>query len=494
VEQNQPKHSFVLFTHRVDHKMFNRLLDYNKQGIKVYLFTTDSLEHYETDAVLEEARKYGFLYWHEIPIHEALPKNKVEFVDGQITNPQLYDYLCQKSSFNHEQYSIEHERSDNHLMISAGAGTGKTTIMINRLLFLKHTMPALSFANIIMITFTNEAAVQMRQRLTSLLMNYYYITKNRRYLEWIEEAQRLQISTVHSFAKKFLQTAGQELGFPSSFSVRSFRFDKKHIIQKWINEFARLYPDQFQHFAFIPQYHLVNAVIFVNTVLENRSISADKIANQLDLGHDKKPFSVLLKYLLYHLQQDLNQTKKEENKWEMSDLVRELERLKGTSNLQGKFDTLYLMVDEFQDTDIVQVRFVLWLLDKLNFRLFVVGDEKQSIYRFRGADYTAFRQLEEGIKARGQKLTQKSLVKNYRTTAKLLNQLNPLFEQWDKDVSKFHCTGSDRLEPVIIETESSNGLDKFITWAKLKEILNKLIDQETAIPRPPHYRDKSFVL
>jgi len=477
----QPKHSIVLFTHQANGNLSQRLLEYIEHGIKVYLFTTDSLKAYETDA-WEKAREYELFYsWDKIPTHEDLPENNVQLVDGVVLDQQLYDYLCQKSSFNQEQYSLEHVKPDTHLMIAAGAGTGKTTIMISRLLFLKHTIPALSFANIVMITFTNEAAVQMRQKLTSLLMGYYQVTKDRRYLEWIEEAQRLQISTVHSFAKKFLETAGQELGFPSSFSIRTFQFDKKRIIQKWINEYAQAYPEEFRHFAFIPQHHIVNSVLFVNTVLDNKSISANKIANQLDFGSDKKPFSMLLTYLLYHLQLDLKQIKDQENKWEMTDLIRELERLNSISNIQEKMDIHYLMVDEFQDTDIVQVKFVLWLLDQLDFSLFVVGDEKQSIYRFRGADYTAFSQLEDGINDRNRQVIKKSLVKNYRTTTKLLNQLNPLFEQWGKDVGKFHCSVNDRLEPVSTINESSDVLAQFITWAKLKDILNSLIDQETAI-------------
>jgi len=135
-------------------------------------------------------------------------------LDGIASDPSLYEYICEKSRFNRQQYEAEHENVDAHIIVSAGAGTGKTTVMIQRLLFLKHTNPTLSFSEMVFITFTNEAAVHMRRKSAEKLMDYFKITGQKRYLEWIEESQNLHVSTIHSFAKRFLETAGPELGFP----------------------------------------------------------------------------------------------------------------------------------------------------------------------------------------------------------------------------------------------------------------------------------------
>ena len=485
MEENQAKYSILIYTPEIDDLFADRISDYLKGGIKVYLFSTDSFENYDRNALWIKFREYGLLYWEELLYHKNLPDNEVIIVDGAISGQALYEYICNNSNFNYEQYVIEHERYDIHLIVSAGAGTGKTTVMINRLLYLKHTDQSLSFADIVMITFTNEAAVQMRQKLTEKLINYYKATGQKRYLDWIEDTQKMQISTIHSFAKKLLETVGKELGFPSNLTLRSFRFDKKRIVEKMIDKYALNYPEKFQRFVFIPQFLIVNRILYVNSVLENRSIDSEKIANELDFGDDAENFAQFLHYVLCNLHEELKQIKSEESRWEISDLLLALENMQVVINLRGKISIRYLMVDEFQDTDIFQVRFILWLFEQLHYSLFIVGDEKQSIYRFRGADYTAFRQLQEGLHERSAYPRVYHLIKNYRTTANLLNTMNQLFEQWGSSVVKFKFTETDRLIPVI-QGDAGAGLEYFTTQSKLKEIIKGLVhknlhNEKTAI-------------
>ncbi len=475
------KNSIFIFTQTVDGFLSTCLLGYIHRGVKVFLFTTDSLETYEHNHAWLEAKKYGLFYWEEIPFSNELPAGERAFLDGVVTDTALYEYICKNSQFNREQYEAEHENVDAHTIVSAGAGTGKTTVMIQRLLFLKHTNPVLSFAEIALITFTNEAAVHMRRKLTERLMDYFKITGQKRYLEWIEESQKLRISTIHSFAKWFLETVGPELGLPSAPSLRSFRFNKQRIIEKLIDQYAIQYPKEYHSISFVPQYLIVNMALDVNSVLENKAINSETIIRHLDFGTDQQQMSNLLHYLMRGLREELDRIKSEQYQWEISDLIRYLDRLPGIPGLIEKIPIHYLLVDEFQDTDIVQVQFLLWLFDQLGCRLFVVGDEKQSIYRFRGADYTAFRQLKQGLQQRGLAVQHKYLVKNYRTTEILLNPMNALFRSWGKRVAKFQFTAEDILMPTKRDNGNSAGLQLFTTQAKLKESLQSLVNTDTAL-------------
>ncbi|MBB6621766.1 UvrD-helicase domain-containing protein, partial [Proteus mirabilis] len=89
-------------------------------------------------------------------------------------------------AFNAAQYRVEHCAESEHIVVKASAGTGKTTVMIDRILYLMHMVPGLQMSDIYMITFTNEATNQMNRRLQEVLFKKYALTKNKRYLNWLE--------------------------------------------------------------------------------------------------------------------------------------------------------------------------------------------------------------------------------------------------------------------------------------------------------------------
>ena len=99
----------------------------------------------------------------------------------------------------------------------------------------------------------------------------------------------------------------------------------------------------------------------------------------------------------------------------------------------------FLFVDEFQDTDTSQIRSIVALQKKLDCQLFAVGDIKQSIYRFRGADESAFDYLEKILLTNNLRISEFILQKNYRTSDKIIQPLNVFFAnlrgadllQWD---------------------------------------------------------------
>ena len=88
-----------------------------------------------------------------------------------------------ESNFNHHQYDIITSPVNSNIIVISGAGTGKTTTMINRLIYLRKTQDEFSFEQAVLITFTNKSSLEMKERLLITLEKYYKITKNSLYLE-----------------------------------------------------------------------------------------------------------------------------------------------------------------------------------------------------------------------------------------------------------------------------------------------------------------------
>ena len=126
--------------------------------------------------------------------------------------------MCIRDRFNFEQYEVEHASTEKNIVIRAGAGTGKTYTMISRIGFICYTqsVPLRKMADrIVMITFTNEAADQMEEKLKIYFRNCYLLTSNPDYLEMISRIDHMQISTIHSYAKNLIAQMGTCLLYTS---------------------------------------------------------------------------------------------------------------------------------------------------------------------------------------------------------------------------------------------------------------------------------------
>jgi DNA helicase-2/ATP-dependent DNA helicase PcrA len=468
-----PKHSLILFYPEIPEYLDHVVFLYIRKGIKIYLFTMDSLENYETKSHWQYAYKKGLLHWYEIRFDERFADEDSFIEDGRTINQELFDYLCEQASdFNREQYEVEHLSRDSHIILKAGAGTGKTTAMINRVLYLKQMNPDLLLKNIRMVTFTNEATQTLRTRLIEKLSDYYEVTKDRKYLKWLEEAYELGISTIHSFAQNLLMSASKELGYKNELKVRSDKHRRRRLIEKWIDRFAFDHEADFQHVRYVPQYELVRLFEKAYQIARDHSLSDDEIQS-LDWGEDEKGVGLLLSYLFDHVTEEFQEIKRNEGIMETEDLIRNLPDLQQTKTIQNAMVTSDLMIDEFQDTDEAQVRFIAWLIKQWKCKLFVVGDVKQSIYRFRGADYTAFDQLESYLAEAGEPVRKLSLVKNYRSSQELLDAFHSMFDRWSSSVTGFHYGNSDRLIPASNKT--GEGLIRLpLDQENLKFILERL--------------------
>jgi ATP-dependent exoDNAse (exonuclease V) beta subunit len=363
----------------------------------------------------------------------SILKDKVIIHDGENFTENLGNQLSKDfKKFNLGQYKATHAPIGEHLMVTAGAGTGKTHVMVDRILFLL-TKADIFLKDIIMITFTNESTNEMKERLQEKLINLSKLTRQTKYGIYAEDIKEMQLSTIHSFAKSILVSLAHEIGYGRNVQLRSFVKKKKEIIEQLANEYIHKFPVSeivdldFRH------YELVDVIYDFWEEMEKKGLTKDEI-KALEWGTATKPsykiIQGLFKFVFKHCEDRLDQEKKRENAVSMGDLIR---KIKGFSKDETKMKQLqlnkYVFVDEFQDSDNVQIEMVASLANYLNYHLFVVGDVKQSIYRFRGADYKSFDQLNQKVNS---KFIELSLNQNYRTSQSVLEKLDKLFSAWGK--------------------------------------------------------------
>lgn len=481
----EPLYSVLIYKDTLDKETIQIIYTYLKNGIKVYFLSgTGKEEADQAIASLFGGRKNSLFVTHrEMPPCEDFAGDPFFFFDGNIDDPHFYDWIANHSTFNLQQYEIEHSNPHEHCLVKAGAGTGKTRVMIDRLFYLRKTRPNLTFDQMSMVTFTNESALTMRKRLMQRLQDYFFFTRDETYLSWFEEVDRMQISTLHSFAKRLLQEKGRALGIPGTMELRGYQLKKRQLVEDAIHHFALAFPDEFQEFQWIPQYELVNSIMELIALVEQRAVEDPAL---LDFGSDQKNLSHLFSYVLEEVDKSLTRYKHENQQWEMADLVRLLSPLTRAVEENETVMYSYLFVDEFQDTDVNQVRFLAWLHRRYGTLFFLVGDLKQSIYRFRGADYTAYQQMKEELDRAGlNPWKEYALVKNYRTHRSIMEELHPLFAAWGTRVDGFPYEVTDQLEAMIGEEEDT-GLEVLplkddVAFASILHQLNEKMKQEPGL-------------
>lgn len=437
-------YSILCYYDQVPEQINEYIRFYLKRGIKPYIIFKDDEStvkekmgaDYEFFMTNIKNQMMSLTFNADIEIEEE----EATICDGQSINESFWNQI-KKTAFNSEQYDIEHQPLTTNLSVRAGAGTGKTKVMIDRIMFLKHLNPAMSLSEVAMITFTNESTMEMRTRLSKRLTAYYHNTQDIKYLRWMDELSNMHISTIHAFSLDLLRQIGDEIGIVN-LQISSFKHEKSRMIEDGIEAYSKAFPEEYRNFSAIKQYKLKKLINEVMNFLDNRAILLSETEVRINFGDSKNYYHHLFEFVVHYVSERLEKLKEERGKYEINDLIKMLRSLSKVERINNKIRFSYIMVDEFQDTDEVQVAFIAWLVEQLQSSLFVVGDVKQSIYRFRGADYTAFEQLE---KASTTTLTRKNITKNYRTDEKLMKRLNKLFATLGDDVEKFEFDETSSL-------------------------------------------------
>ncbi len=350
-----------------------------------------------------------------------------------------FETLHECSSFNKDQYLIEHAKENEDIIVKAGAGTGKTFSIMSRINYLvwKKDYEPVGLKNAVsMITFTRDSADAMKKKITENFLKYNLLTRDSAYLDYIEVIEEMNILTIHSMAKNLLQQFAFQLGLGKDFKIASSVYDIRRFLQKNLNHVIENNPN-FVDKLNLSVYDLTKRLIELIGKFDNKNI--DLLTNNKNLNYGNETINSDFKYIIdviKNTQKDLGEYNAKNNAVQLSDLIRKLDILSvdlsgensSNNNLNQKID--FLFVDEFQDTDDSQIELMVAFKKLLNFNFFVVGDIKQCIYRFRGAEVLAFDTLKQ---LDGSSFTEFSLNKNYRTYASLMDSLNDIFIKWDSE-------------------------------------------------------------
>ncbi len=393
-------------------------------------------------------------------------------------------YLAAKKALFDKKYSFLNEKQreavytiHGPLLVLAGAGTGKTTLLVNRIAYIlkygdayfsddvpasldENTVTELekaaeasvedidllleSFApraeervapwNVLAITFTNKAANEMKTRLAKLIG---------------PAATDLWCGTFHSMCLRMLRMYADDAGLRPSFTIYDTDDTKKLITEC------------------MKQLSVDEKVLSAKQIMNRISMAKNELMTPHDfdaeVGNDHKMQQISSVYTLY--QSKLHQA----NAVDFDDIIMRTVALLRRSerarlNYQNKFR--YVLIDEFQDTNRAQFELALLLSGGHN-NLMVVGDDDQSIYKFRGATI-------ENILHFDEKVVDTKIIKleeNYRSTSNILNAANSVIRNnFGRRGKELWTKGEEGKKVLVKQFETQNDEAKFIA-NKIMELM-----------------------
>ena len=296
------------------------------------------------------------------------------------------DYL---NKLNKEQREAA-VHTDGPLLIMAGAGSGKTSTMTHRIAYLIKEK-GVSPYNILAVTFTNKASKEMRDRVEDL----------------VGDGINMWILTFHSACLRILRKHSEILGYKNDFVVYD-PTDQKTVIKSCIKE------KNIDDKSFAPPY-----LLKIISDCKEKAISPRKFLETNGDSYKMKTVGEL--YAAYEA------VLKKNNAMDFDDLIKNTVLLfeKDEEVLREYQDRFkYIMVDEYQDTNFMQYRFVKLLAEAHN-NICVVGDDDQCIYQWRGADIKNILDFEKDFP--GTKVIK--LEQNYRSTSNILAGAHSVVER-----------------------------------------------------------------
>lgn len=447
-------------------------------GIKVFWFG-------DVESVHELNDKYpGFKKAHLLLTFEYHGPINLIVRDGVISGQKSeFDALSREvPSFDSGQYLVEHSEKP-IIVVKAGAGTGKTTVMIDRIMYLLHTR-SLDLSDIAMITFTNDATNQMGRRLQEAFIQRYLLTGKQLYLLYLEQTSQISISTIDSFSLSILRKYGTTNGFGNDVTVGSYAQE----INRTILDLLNRYHDNRGRVKKIFGVNLYDASKLIKQFydkIKSKGMSSSQI---LDLNwgfatDSSYNLQNVLTSVISQIDVELEPRMLRRNSIPLQDLVSKTQNLVEKEKKSTTDEFKYIFVDEFQDTNDIQIRFIMDFSMFTKSNLFVVGDPKQSIYRFRGADDSAFDSLNAMATDKGFEPVQPyNLVNNYRTDPNLLNWMDGIFESWSNtghlaDYKKLIACGIEQDgHPIAKLIDNSADLEKILV-ADIRSAMQDLKDR-----------------
>ncbi|MCH8542196.1 MAG: DNA helicase II [Alcanivorax sp.] len=297
---------------------------------------------------------------------------------------------------------------DPHMLVLAGAGSGKTRVLVHRIAWLVAT-EQLSPYGILAVTFTNKAAAEMRHRIEALLGI---------------PTSGMWVGTFHGIAHRLLRAHWQEAGLPQNFEILDSD-DQQRIIKRVLRELEldeQRWPSR-------------QAQWFINSQKDEGLRAA-----HMEPGHDLFLQTMQRIYAAYEAAcargglVDFNEL-----------LLRALELIRDNDELRGHYQRRFrhILVDEFQDTNAIQYAW-LQLLSAGGSGITIVGDDDQAIYGWRGAKIENIQRLNRDYE--GLRIIR--LEQNYRSTGTILQAANAVIAQNSDRLGKELWTEISEGEPI----------------------------------------------
>ncbi|SHJ74595.1 Nuclease-related domain-containing protein [Hathewaya proteolytica DSM 3090] len=382
-----------------------------------------------------------------------------KFSDDEI---KIVSLIADKSKFNLQQYLVEHAPIEKNIVVKAGAGTGKTYSMISRISYICHQSSGANILDvkneIAMLTFTTEAATNMKSRLKQAFMNYFVLTREKKYLEMISGIENMRISTIHSFSNLVIKDTSLPLGIGVDFATVSGNFQKQKIFDKYFNEYLKKKNDEeAMFFGTIPgsMYEFRKLLLRFSDMLYNKGYDIkDATEDVFGSPVSEIPYmKEIIQDVIIATEKEYSEYLYENNSVSLVEYMLYLNKCVNDDSFnKNLYQYKFIFIDEFQDVDDSQIVAFLEMQKKLEFKFFIVGDLKQCIYRFRGATMDAFKKM--GCDS--DEWRDYTLNINYRTDRRLLDKFAVLFNSLgDKKLIPYVEPG-DRLVGVNENTSMGN--------------------------------------
>lgn len=329
--------------------------------------------------------------------------------------------------------------NDGPLLIIAGAGAGKTKTLTTKIAYLieeKNVSPY----NILAITFTNKAAKEMKDRIDNLIGSV---------------AKKIQVSTFHSFGLKLLRENYNILGYDSNFVIMDSD-DSLSVVKKILKDMN------------------LDPKIYNPRAIRNK-ISSCK--NELMSPKDYERFAASdYEQVVVEVYEKYDKKLKNNNSVDFDDLlILPIELFRKNPDILEKYQNLYkyLLIDEYQDTN--EAQYILTkMISQKNRLITCVGDDSQSIYSFRGANYKNILNFEKDyVDAKTILLEQ-----NYRSTSTILDAANQVIKNNRMKKDKKLWTARGIGEKIKYYRAFSERDEAQYVIRKIKELTNKGVEYQ----------------
>ena len=324
------------------------------------------------------------------------------------------------------------QQTEGPVLLLAGAGSGKTRVLTHRIAYLIEEKGVNPY-NILAITFTNKAAEEMRERVDNIVSF---------------GAQSVWVSTFHSLCVRILRRYIKELGYDTNFTIYDSD-DQKTLIKNCLKK-LNMDPKQY------PERMMMSEI----SKAKERFVSPNE--------YDREASGQYRKMQIAKVYHEYQARLRQNNALDFDDLLYKTVELfqfhpEILDGYQERFR--YIMVDEYQDTNHIQFLLIKQLASKYR-NLCVVGDDDQSIYKFRGANiYNILNFEEEYPEAKVIKLEQ-----NYRSSGNILKAANGVIANNEGRKDKALWTAAPDGEPIIFSLHDTD-------YMEADEVINEIARQ-----------------